>query len=74
MKPRRVRIEIEFALPGDCGGMLHSLEDCMGLVMLQMRAEPKWADPCGTGALNDVRFDRTLAVVSAQILEPRATP
>lgn len=57
-----VRIEIEFGRPGN-----HTLEECCRLVLNQMRAEPEWENPGGTGQLNYVRFDQRLRIVGASV-------
>lgn len=59
----RVRIEIEFERPGS-----HSLDDCIRLVMNQMREQPKWEDGAGTGLLNYVCYDRSMHIRSARLI------
>lgn len=60
----KVRITIEFELPHG-----HSLAECEGLVLNQMKAPPEWEERAGTGLLNYVCYDRTLRVVAASIGE-----
>lgn len=64
MKTELIRIEIEFERPGS-----HSLEECVKLVLHQMRAKPIWDEPAGTGHLNYVCYDKKLRTVGARILE-----
>lgn len=63
----RVCIEIEFEQPGG-----HGLDECIKLVMLQMRATPQWpeGEQGGTGLLNYVCHDRSMKVVSAKAIDP----
>ena len=56
----KVRVTVEFDDPG------HPLEDCMKLVMNQMRAIPEWEEMAGTGRLNYVCHDPELRIVAAE--------
>lgn len=70
MGDERVSITIEFKRPGGGGRCATSIEECIGLVMNQMRAKPIWEDPSGTGHLNYVCLDTTMEVTEAKIIKP----
>lgn len=64
---RRVAVTIEFELPFN-----RTVTECADLVLKQMRVQPVWDEPGGTGNLNYVCYDRTMEIVSAKIVEPAA--